>query len=150
MENTTVTCAFFGHRNCDYEIYREKIKSIVIDLIENYGVTEFYNGFRGDFDKICAEIVGSLREDYTIKNVMVLSYHPKSQFRLPTFFDESVYLLEKPVLPKFAITYTNQCVVDKADFIVSGVLLESGGAWTACEYARRKKKRILYIIPRKK
>lgn len=146
MKERNGICAFFGHRSYGYERFREKIKSIIIDLIENYGVSEFYNGFRGDFDKICAGIVGNLREIYPVKNIMVLSYHPKAGFTLPVCFDESVYLLDRTVIPKFAISYTNQCVVDKADFIVSGVVLDSGGAWTACEYARRKKKRIINIF----
>ena len=139
--------AFFGHRSYSYLEYREKIEAIIVDLIENHEVTEFYNGFRGDFDRLCAEIVGKLKSLYpTIKNILVLSYHPRSEFVLPKFFDESVYLLEKPVLPKFAITYTNQCIVDEADFIISGVSLHSGGAWAACDYARRQQKKVINIF----
>ena len=139
-------CAFFGHRNFGYSDYKERIKSIIVDLIENHGVTEFYNDFRGSFDRICAEIVSELKSRYPIRNILVLSYHPHSDFVLPKFFDESVYLLEKPVLSKFAITYTNQCIVDKADFIISGELLDSGRAWAACDYARRKNKTIINIL----
>ena len=140
-------CVFFGHRNFGYSDYKERIKSIIVNLIENHGVTEFYNGFRGHFDRLCAEIVSELKRHYpTIKNILVLSYHPHSDFIMPTLFDESVYLLEKPVLPKFAITYTNHCIVDKADFIVSGVILQSGGAWSACEFARRQKKCIINLF----
>lgn len=120
---------------------------LIIDLIENHDVKEFYNGFRGAFDGICAEIVCELKENYpSIKNIMVLSYHPREEFRLSKFFDESIYLLDKSVPPRFAISYTNQAIVDRVDFIISGVKYDWGGAWTACEYAHRKKKTIIKLF----
>lgn len=140
-------CAFFGHRDYDYAPYREKIKEILCDLIENHGVSEFYNGFRGNFDIICAEIVFALKAKFpAIQNTMVLSYHPNDNFVLPKYFDGSVYLLERNVLPRYAISYTNRAIAEQADFIVSGVVYDWGGAWTACEYARRKKKVILNVM----
>lgn len=139
--------AFFGHGKFDYRPYREKIKALIIDLIDNHDATDFYNGFRGDFDCLCAEIVCELKNDYpSIKNIMVLSYHPKEDFALPKFFDESMYLLEKRVPPQFAISYTNQTIVERVDFIISGVQYDWGGAWTACDYARRKKKVIINLF----
>ena len=138
------SCAFFGHRSYPYAPHRDRLKAIIVDLIENHGVSEFYNGLRGDFDRLCADIVYGLMNDYPmIKHIFVLSYHPRRDFVLPRYFTASIYLLEKSVLPKFAIAYTNQAIVEKADFIVSGVALHSGGAWAACEYAHRKKKIII-------
>ena len=143
--------AFFGHRDFDYKPIREKIIELICDLIENHGATEFYNGFRGNFDSLCAEIVFGLKEKYpAIKNIMVLSYHPYDDHPLPKFFDESVYLLDKSVIPKFAISYTNQAIVDRVDFIISSIKHDWGGAWTACEYAKRKKKCILNLFGIKK
>lgn len=147
MSDRIVKCAFFGHRDFNYRPYREKIKELICQLIENQGAAEFYNGFRGNFDSLCAEIVFELKEQYpAIKNIMVLSYHPHGDYPLPKFFDESVYLLEESVLPKFAISYTNQAIVDRVDYVISGVKHDWGGAWTACQYARRKKKIILNIL----
>ena len=140
-------CAFFGHRNYSYAPFREKIESCICDLIKNHGVTEFLNGFRGDFDNICARAVFSMKKHYpNIKNIMVMSYHPQENFSLPQYFDESVYLLERSVMPKFAVFYTNQAIVQQADFIVSGVVHDWGGAWTACNYARKQKKIILSVV----
>ena len=140
-------CAFFGHRQFNYAPYREKIETLICDLIVNHGVTEFYNGSRGNFDGVCAEIVFALKAKFPdIKNIMVVSYHPHDGFALPKYFDESIYLLEKSVPPKYAISYTNQAIVERVDYIISGVTYDWGGAWTACEYARRKKKIILNVI----
>ena len=83
-----------------------------------------------------------------IKNTLVLSYIPAKDFSLPSVFDDSVYLLEKAVLPRFAITETNRLLVQKADFVVLGVQHKWGGAHQAIEYAKRQKKRILSVASR--
>lgn len=141
------SAAFFGHRNYGYENFRGKLREILTDLIENRSVTRFYNGFRGNFDVLCAEVVFELMQKKpSLENLLVLSYHPSADFRLPKYFNASVYLLEKPVPPKFAIFHTNRLTVDRADFIVSGVVFHRGGAFSACEYARRKNKIILDLL----
>lgn len=44
-------CCFAGHANiCNQDKIKEKLKKEIINLIKNYGVTEFYNGGKGDFD----------------------------------------------------------------------------------------------------
>ena len=141
------SAAFFGHRNYGYENFRGKLREILTDLIENRSVTRFYNGFRGNFDVLCAEVVFELMQKKpSLENLLVLSYHPKADFRLPKYFNASVYLLEKPVPPKFAIFHTNRLTVDRADIIVSGVVFHRGGAFSACEYARRQNKIILDLL----
>ena len=142
-----VSATFFGHRDFNYSPYKDKIEAIIIDLIENHGVTEFYNGFRGNFDGLCAEIVFDLKARFPdLKNIMVLSYHNRQNFVLPKYFDESVYLLEKRVPPQYAISYTNQEMIQRSDFIVSGVCYHYGGAYAAREFARRQQKNILDIF----
>lgn len=127
--------AFFGHRDFDYSPYAEKIRKKVVSLIEE-GTTTFYSGLRGKFDALCAEIVHGLKAKFPqIENILVLSYLPREGWRLPQLFDGSVYLLERAVPPRFAISYTNRAVVERADAIISGVVLKSGGAWAACRYA---------------
>ena len=86
------TCVFFGHRNFDYEPYREKIEQIVVDLIENEGVTDFYNGGRGRFDSICTEIVQKLKIRYPqICNILILSYIRLLQHSVCLFVRSKVY-----------------------------------------------------------
>ena len=137
-------CAFFGHRDGLYESERQRIQEIVADLIKNKGVTQFYIGGRGAFDGICGEIVHYLKKDFPwIKNTLVLSYIPQKDFILPAKYDDSVYLLEKNVLPRFAIVETNKLIVQKVDFVVSGVQHEWGGAYQAVEYAKKQGKMVL-------
>ena len=42
--NKMKACVFFGHRDDNYCRYKERIVEILIDLIENSGVTQFYSG----------------------------------------------------------------------------------------------------------
>lgn len=140
------SCAFFGHRCFNYAPYREQLKSIIVDLIENHGVTQFYNGCRGSFDNICIDIISELKKRYPhIKLIMVLSYHPDKEFYISERFDGSVYLLEKSVPPKFAISHTNRRLVELVDYIVAGVFLSCGGAYNAYKRAKTLNKKILEI-----
>ena len=105
------------------------------------------SGFRGNFDSVCAEVIFGLKSRYpSIKNIMVLSYHNRQNFVLPKYFDESLYLLERRVPPQYAISYTNQEMILRADFVISGVCYHYGGAYAAWKFAKRKKKQIVDIF----
>lgn len=140
------SCAFFGHRDYNYEPMREQIGRIISELIEREGVTEFFSGFRGNFDALCSETAHALKVRYPhIKVTMVLSYHPQKNFVLPSFFDGSIYLLERAVPPVYAILETNKRLVERVDLILSGVEYSFGGAAKALEYAKKLKKTIVVI-----
>ena len=140
-------CAFFGHRDGLYENKRQIIKELVTDLIKNEGVTQFYIGGRGAFDTICADIVHTLKKEFTwIKSTLVLSYIPQKNFVLSNTYDDSVYLLEKAILPKFAIWETNKIIVDKCDFIITAVGKEGGGAYRALQYAKKRGKKVWNVF----
>lgn len=142
-----LSATFFGHRDFNYSPYRERLQAMIIDLVENHDVKEFYNGFRGNFDGLCATIVFDLKARFpAVKNIMVLSYYNRQNAVLPKFFDESVYFLEKRVPPQYAISYTNQEMILHSNFIISGVRYQYGGAYAACEFAKRHKKFILDLF----
>ncbi len=142
-----LSCAFFGHRSFEYSKYREKTKGIISELITKFGVTTFYDGCRGDFDLFCAEIVGELKVEFPeIKLIYILSYIPQNKLLLPKIFDESMYLLEESVPPKYAISRTNRKLVELADYIISGTYCTFGGAYTAQNYAKRCNKRVINIF----
>ena len=83
---------------------------------------------------------------------MVLSYMPEASsdpdysFKLPKYFDDSVYLMERQVPPRLAIIETNKRLIDMVNYIVAGVILHGGGAYTAIEYAFKRKKPIISVI----
>lgn len=139
-------CAVFGHRDYNYYGYRDKLRAILDDLVKNHGVREFFNGGRGNFDMLCGALTDELKDDYAITNTLILFYPPTKNFVLPQCFDGSLYLLENKVPVKFAIWHTNRKMVELADFVVSGTYFKFGGAWEACEYARRLQKKIIRLF----
>ena len=71
---------------------------------------------------------------------------PNKDFELGSYFDGTVYLLEKRVPLKFSINHTNRKLVETADYIISGVTRAFGGAKTACDYAKRLYKTVFYVV----
>lgn len=59
------TCTFFGHRNTDCTEYlKQKVKSVVTDLIVEHGVTHFLFGSRSSFVSLCLEVVTEIKTNY--------------------------------------------------------------------------------------
>ena len=148
----TKTCCFVGHSKIyDKEGIKEKLKKEIANLIENYGVTEFYSGGKGDFDWLCARCVNEMRNDYPfIKSYLILAYMPKKNDdytnSLLEIFDGTIYPdIEKTPL-RYAILKRNQWMVDNSDFLISYIEHEFGGAYKTLEYARRKKHIIINNI----
>ena len=57
-------CSFFGHRNVVVtEELKEKVKSIIEDLIVNHNVLTFLFGSRSDFDYLCHLVVTELKRN---------------------------------------------------------------------------------------
>ena len=63
-------CSFAGHSQIygDYDI-RTKITNAITHLIENYGVTTFYNGYKGAFDILCADCVKDIKKQLSLHKV---------------------------------------------------------------------------------
>ena len=141
-----LSCAFFGHRDFPYWQYRDKIEDAIRYLID-IGVTEFYSGNRGAFDRLCASTAWNLKDEYPeIKNILVLSYYPDNKFKLPEWYDDAVYLLEKGVPPRYAISHTNRKLAQTVDYLIVGVAHKYGGAWSVYQYAQKHRYSTLNII----
>ncbi len=139
------SCAFFGHRDYPYEKFKTQIKDSLMDLIENHHVNQFYCGARGNFDWVCAKVLFELKAKYPfIKCVRVWAYIPQKNEE-EDYFDESVYLLERNVSPLYAIAETNKLLVDRVEYILSGVMHTWGGAWSAVERGIKKGKTVIHI-----
>ena len=71
---------------------------------------------------------------------MTQEYQQKHLTKLQMKFDEILYppLEGKPL--RFAISYRNQYMMEKADFVIAYVDHDWGGAYKAYRYAKRKGK----------
>ena len=138
-------CSFAGHSQIygDYDI-RTKITNAITNLIENYGVTTFYNGYKGAFDILCADCVKDIKNNYPyIKSHMILSYVPvektKYEINLYKDFDEIIYPSLEYVPKRLAILKRNEWMVDESSFLIVYVERDWGGAYKTLEYAKNKK-----------
>ena len=122
-------CTFAGHREIyDTDSIKVKLKNEIINLVKNHGVTTFYNGGMGKFDWLCAECVKELKSDYPfIKSYLILAYKNESETNRYEDFDDTIYP-NIEVSPKYAIIKHNEWMIDRADFLITYIHNEWGGA----------------------
>lgn len=134
-------CTFFGHRDCPASI-KPKLRALVVDLIVRHGADRFYVGRQGAFDAMARAVLRDLTEVYpNISYAVVLE-------RLPGPRDESVWDFSDTIFPegletvppRFAIARRNEWMLKQADFVVTYVTHDWGGAAQFAEKARRQGK----------
>ena len=138
-----MTCTFFGHRNTPATV-KPCLRQVIIDLIEQRGVTHFYVGNQGNFDAMARSLLAELAQTYPIHYDVVLAYLPKEN---DPSLDESHTLLPdgfESVPPRFAIDHRNRWMIDHSDIVVTYVR-SPGGAAKFKELAERKGKTVVEI-----
>lgn len=148
MQKKEKVCTFFGHADSPTNIKKE-IKKVIDDLILQKGVTTFYVGSNGNFDRMVQSVLIDLKKQYpNLECCTVLAYMPgiKSEFdtgyeKLETLYPDG---LEK-VPKRFAIDWRNKWMVQQSDYVISYVCHSFGGAAKYMELAKRKKK-IVYNL----
>ena len=136
-----LTCTFFGHHDCP-ETIKPKLREVLIDLIENQSVTLFYVGNKGAFDRIVRSALRDLKREYPgIDYAVVLERLP-----LKPDGDGSDTLLPEgieTVPPRFAISWRNKWMLDRADFVVTYVTHGWGGAAQFHDFALHRNKTVI-------
>lgn len=136
-------CTFFGHRDCPSEI-KEKLREVLIDLTENQAVDMFYVGNNGAFDRLVRAVLRELAQEYPqIQYAVVLERMPTEQdgTAQDTMLPEGI----EEVPPRFAISWRNNWMLQKSDFVVCYVTRSWGGAAKFAETAKRRKKTVINI-----
>ena len=144
-------CTFFGHRYVSLsKEQEEKLKQIIIDLIQNHNVTNFWVGGMGDFDSIASKTIRNLKKDFPhIKLEYALAYIPTNKENyedLKRHYD-SVFCPQGIELgpPRFAICRRNKTMVLETDFLIFYVKTNFGGAYQALKIAKRNNKTFFNI-----
>lgn len=142
-----IICSGFGHRDIHYN--QEDLQKIIYPLITEKGVTTFYTGGMGNFDNSFSSAVKNLKKEFhNIKLCLVVPYLTKNltinQEYYKTIYDE-VFVPDINHYYKSAITLRNRWIVDRSDYIISGVYHTFGGAYIAMKYAQKINKFIIRI-----
>lgn len=135
-------CTFFGHRDSP-ETIKPKIRAAVIDLIENHGVTMFYVGNQGNFDRMVRSVLKEVTTAYPgVGYAVVLAYMPSTKKRADDFSDTLLPDGIEKVPKRFAISWRNKWMIEHADYVVTYVTRPCGGASRFADYARKNGKKL--------
>ena len=142
-------CSFCGHRDCDRSL-REKIKEAITGLVENQGITTFYSGGMGNFDKLSESVVRELKREYKdIRLCLIAPYMTKhlntDRAYYNAMYDEIIIPDLGDVYYKRAITERNKWMVRKSDILLCYVTRSYGGAYQMYRYAKEVDKYIKQI-----
>lgn len=140
------SCFFIGHRDAP-ESLRASVWAAAEGLIREEGVTDFYVGRRGNFDRLAAAAVRELRERYPqVRLFLVLAYLPPAGEGLPEGFTGSVFPEGLERVPRrFAILRANRAMVDACPFLIAYAPYAVGNARKVMEYARGKGRRVIKV-----
>lgn len=138
-----MTCTFFGHRDTPLTV-KPILQQVIVDLIEQRGVTQFYVGNQGNFDAMARSLLAELAQIYPIRYDVVLAYLPKENDPL---LDGSHTILPdgfESVPPRFAIDHRNRWMINHSDIVLTYVR-SPGGAAKFKELVERKMKTVVEI-----
>ena len=142
-------CTFFGHSDCPSTV-APKLRSVLIELIENHGVDVFYVGNQGSFDRMVRSALKELAEIYPhICYAVVLAYMPGKRDALTDFDYKNTLLPEgiEAVHPRFAISWRNKWMIRQADYVVTYITHSWGGAAQFSDLAEKQRKVIINLAP---
>ena len=142
------SCYFIGHREAGKDVFPLLVEAVEKHITE-YGVTDFYVGHYGGFDRLAAQAVEEAKERHpVIRLTLVLPYHPVIRpISPPKGFDGTFYPWEDEKIPKrLAIIKTNQRMVDTCDYLITYAYHFLGGTGQIVEYAKKREKRGLIHI----
>lgn len=149
------SCCGFGHRDM-FKNIDAVLRQTLVNLIKQENVTLFYIGGMGEFDKIFSSTVRGLKRSFPdIKLVLVKPYFSNELNTNKEYYEntyDGIYIPEESATTfhKKAITVRNRWMVDNADFIISGVYKDYGGAYDAVRYAQQNKKIVFKLFEFKK
>ena len=114
-------CFFIGHRDTGDEVL-PYIKEAAEKLIVQEEITQFYVGGYGSFDRLAGRAMIELKAAYPrIQLYRVIPYHPTNRkIELPQGYDGTYYPEGMEyVPPMYAISRTNQSMIDQCDFLIA-------------------------------
>ena len=146
---------FCGHSSfCGNIEYENKIISFLEESVGAEKV-EMYLGGYGDFDDFAYKCCIKYKEKHPdaslvfVTPYMTESYQENHLKFIGQKYDFIIYpeIEEKPL--RFAISYRNRWMIDRADLVICGIEHSWGGAYKTYAYAKSKKKAIVNIMQEK-
>ena len=135
---------FCGHSDFkETEEYKQKVLDFFERNIGNSSA-DIYLGEHGNFDNFAYTCCKTYKSTHS--NISLIFVSPYLDIKPQrTDYDALIYpeIENKPL--KFAITYRNKYMVEKADFVIAFVYRPFGGAYKTYKYAKSKQKTIFNL-----
>ena len=139
------TCTFFGHRDCP-ETLKPKLRSTIIDLIENHNVDMFYVGNQGQFDTMVRSTLKKLKQEYPhIDYAVVLAYMPGKPSEYEDYSDTIFPEGLETVHPRYAISWRNNWMLNHSGYVITYITHPYGGAAEYGSLAMQQGKHVLNL-----
>lgn len=123
-----MTCTFFGHRDCPDSI-KPKLRHTLVDLISNHGADMFYVGNQGRFDALVRSVLRELKTEYPhIEYAVVLAHMPRQRTKYDDYSDTMLPEGIESVHPRYAISWRNNWMLKRSDYVVTYITHSWGGA----------------------
>lgn len=130
----------FGHADCP-ESMLPNIAEAVERCYSSHGISDFYVGNRGQFDRLAAIAVKQAKQRHAdICLYLLLAYHPAERVvDLRSSFDGSFYPSLENVPRRYAIVHANRYMADTSDYIICYVR-HAGNTNSLLKYAQKRKR----------
>lgn len=141
-------CFFIGHRRAPDGLLPALQESVEY-VITMEGVTAFFVGGYGDFDRLAARAVIAAKKTHPdITLSLLLPYHPaERRVEAPEGFDDTFYPEGMERVPRrLAIVRANRYMVDCCGFLIAYVWHPASNAAELLEYAQRREQRGLIKV----
>ena len=136
------SCFFIGHRDTPEKIFPVLSKTVEQHIVE-YGVTDFFVGCYGAFDRFAARTVIAAKERHPeVTLTLLLPYHPVERpVKTPVGFDKSYYPPEMETVPRrFAIVRANRYMVDHVDYLIAYACYPASNALKLVKHVEKMRK----------
>ena len=142
---------FCGHSSfCKTEEYEKKLLSFLEERVGNRSA-EIYLGEYGGFDSFAYDCCKKYKKNHPnvslvfVTPYMTLEYQKNHLEYQKTRFDSIIYpeIEDRPL--RFAISYRNKYMVEKADLVIAFVSNSHGGAYATYKHAKRCGKEIFNL-----
>ena len=142
---------FCGH--AQFRKTEEYEKRLISFLYEKVGdnIANMYLGGYGNFDTFAYECCKKYKATHPNVSLVFVTPYITTEYQQnhlnyeKTRYDSILYpkIENKPL--KFAISYRNKYMVEKADYVIAYIDHSWGGAYQTYQYAKRKNKQIINL-----
>ena len=143
---------FCGHSEFDC---RKEYEREMLDILEEWvgdKSAQMYLGGYGEFDEFAYRCCKEYKKTHPNVSLIFITPYMTEEYQKKRLrfekekYDEVIYpeIENKPL--RFAISYRNEWMVEKADLVICGITHDWGGAYKTYEYAKRKNKPLINVV----